>query len=50
MDANKDYLVIGYQSNQELEGPEGWIGHVDVHSRRELDQNGMHQKRLVSSL
>ena len=36
VDANQDYLVIGYAS-----------GSIDVHSRKDLDQNGTHEKIVV---
>ena len=36
VDANKNHLVIGYQ-----------CGVIDVHSRKELDQNGTHKKIMV---
>ena len=38
IDANENYLVVGYRS-----------GYVDVHDRKELDQDGTHQKRMVSN-
>ena len=41
MDANANYLVVGYKRLD-------YVGYVDVHSRDELDHNGLHQKRIVS--
>ena len=38
IDANDKYLAVGYES-----------GFVDVHSRNELDQNGMYQIITVSN-
>ena len=40
IDANENYLVVGYDD---------WSGSVDVHSRNDLDQNGMYQKITVSN-
>ena len=37
IDANENYLVVGYQDYR----------YVDVHNRKELDQNGTLQKRVV---
>ena len=39
IDANENYLVIGYAS-----------GFVDLHSRKELGQNEMYKKIMVSDL
>ena len=41
IDANENYLVVGYDYGS---------GSVDVHSRKELGQNGMYQKIMVSDL
>ena len=40
IDANENYLVVGYP----------WPGYVDVHNRKELDQDGTHQKKIVSNI
>ena len=38
IDANENYVVIGYDGS----------GYVDIHNRKELDQDKTHQKRMVS--
>ena len=47
IDANENYLVVGYRMN--FSWKIDYVGYVDVHSRHELDQNGTHQKRMVNS-
>ena len=39
IDANENYLVVGYQFG----------GYVDVHRRKELDRNGTHLKTVASN-
>ena len=41
IDANERYLVVGYKCVE-------FIGQVDVHSRKELEQDGKYRKILVS--
>ena len=36
IDANEEYLIVGYKS-----------GNVDVHKRNEFDRNGTHQKMVI---
>ena len=43
IDANKNYLVVGYDS-----ASSGYVSYVDVHNRNQLDQDRTHQKRMVS--
>ena len=43
IDANENYLVVGYQRL-------GDTGYVDVHCRKELDLSGTHGKRMVRNL
>ena len=40
IDASENYVAVGYDYN---------AGKVDVHSRKDLDENGTHQKIMVSN-
>ena len=45
IDANENYVVIGYEGRQEIRN-----GCVDVYSRTELDENGTYKKIMVRDL